>query len=114
MIALPPWIDPEAWAGFVEMRKAKGKRYPFTERAAKLIIKELDRLRSMGHPPNEVLNQSTMNGWSGVFPLKSLENVTRPASEADKTRQYLDSQKRDPEEIKAAARRARELLQRVH
>jgi hypothetical protein len=72
MIPLPPCIDPDAWAAFVEMRKAKGKRAPFTLAAAKRIVYELDRLKSQGHPPAEVLWQSTMNGWSGVFPLRKL------------------------------------------
>lgn len=68
----PSWIDAEVWLAFVEMRKAKGKRAPFTDRAAKMIVNELDRLRGVGHNPDEVLKQSVMNGWSGVFPLKLL------------------------------------------
>lgn len=66
----PSWIDKEAWDAFVEMRKAKGKRAPFTDKARDRIIIELDRLRSQGNNPDEVLWQSVVNGWSGVFALK--------------------------------------------
>ncbi len=75
----PSWIDKEVWEAFVEMRRAKGKRAPFTDRAAKMLIGELDRLRGQGHNPDEVLKQSVINGWSGVFPLKHLETFGRPA-----------------------------------
>lgn len=70
MIPLPAFIDAEAWQGFVDMRKSKGKRVPFTEYAAKLILVELYRLKDAGHDPNACLDQSTMHGWSDVYPLK--------------------------------------------
>lgn len=68
---LPDWIPKEAWDGFVEMRK-KAKS-PFTERALNLAISELDKLRSQGQDPAAVLNQSVMNGWKGLFPIKLQE-----------------------------------------
>ncbi len=48
MIPLPGYIDSEAWAGFVEMRKASGRTRPFTVRAATLILFELQRLKDAG------------------------------------------------------------------
>jgi len=70
MIELPVWIDPEAWQGFVEMRLAKGKRTPFTPRAAKMILKTLEELKEAGHDANASLDQSTLAGWSDVYEPK--------------------------------------------
>ena len=65
---IPKWIDKDIWNDFLEMR---GKmRKPPTEKAKRLLIKDLERLRSEGHNPNEVLNQSIMRNYTGVFPLK--------------------------------------------
>jgi hypothetical protein len=66
----PGWIPSEAWGQFVGMRKAKGKRAPFTDAARDGIVRELRGLMDQGHDPGEVLRQSVINGWSGVFPLK--------------------------------------------
>lgn len=68
MIPIPPYIDPDAWSGFVQMRKSMGKSVPFTQRAAVLILLELQKLKDQGYDPNECLDQSTMKGWRGVFP----------------------------------------------
>lgn len=65
---LPEWIDKDTFDAFLEMRKKK-KSVP-TERAIQLLIKELERLKGEGHDPNEVLNQSIMRNYTGVFPLK--------------------------------------------
>ncbi len=66
--ALPDWIDPAAWTGFAEMRKRI--RAPLTERAVELTIKELAKFRADGVDANDILDQSTRNGWRGVFPIK--------------------------------------------
>jgi len=52
------------------MRKAKGKRAPFTVAARDGIVAELGRLRDAGHDIAAVLQASVNNGWSGVFPPK--------------------------------------------
>lgn len=65
---LPEWIDKETWVAFLEMRRKK-KAVP-TEKAKQLLVKELEKLRSEGDNPNEVLNQSIMRNYTGVFPLK--------------------------------------------
>ena len=70
MTELPAWIDPEAWADFVEMRKAMKSRAPWTPGAQKLIVRELAKLLDQGFDPNESLRQSVMQGWRGVFPAK--------------------------------------------
>ncbi len=66
--SLPDFIDGELWASFLEMRKQK-KAVP-TVRAMELLVKELERLKAAGNDPNEVLKQSIMRSWTGVFPLR--------------------------------------------
>ncbi len=55
--------------GFIEMRKAIKK--PLTENALKLIFNKLDKLSNIEADKVDILNQSTMNSWQGVFPLKN-------------------------------------------
>jgi hypothetical protein len=42
-----------------------------TPRAIKLIMSKLDELSSDNDVKIQILNQSIMNGWTGLFPLKS-------------------------------------------
>ena len=53
---------------FIDYRKKIKK--PMTERAVQLLIKELNKLSSDIVTQIEILNQSILNGWQGVFPLK--------------------------------------------
>lgn len=65
---LPEWLPTVEWDAYLAMRQRKRK--PATDRAITLIINELDALRMQGHPPGAVLDQSTKESWTGVFPLK--------------------------------------------
>ena len=65
--ALPEWVPEENWKGFVEMRSRK---HPLTPRGKSLVVGELERLRAVGEDVAAVLDQSTMNGWRGVFPVR--------------------------------------------
>ena len=67
-IELPEWINEETWNDYIEMRKMQ-KKAP-TDGAIKLIIAKLERLKNAGDDPNEVLKQSIISGWTGVFPIK--------------------------------------------
>ena len=71
---IPDFITQDAWQGYFEMRKT-GKGV-FTERAASLIIKQLTQMHSEGQDVAKVLDQSTANGWKGVFPLKTQQRAT--------------------------------------
>ena len=66
---LPEWVDRDAWQGFEEMRKKIRK--PLTNRARDGIIRNLQKLCPAGDNGAAVLDQSTQNGWSGVFELRT-------------------------------------------
>lgn len=69
---LPDWIQKEIWNGYVEMRTRIRK--PMTDRAKELAVKELSKLKAKGHDPGDVLNQSILNSWQGLFELKGNAN----------------------------------------
>ena len=71
--AIPLFVPQDAWDGFVQMRRT-GKGV-FTERAAALILSQLKAMHSDGQDIAAVLDQSTANGWKGVFPLKQQNGV---------------------------------------
>lgn len=68
---LPDWVPADAWNGFVEMRVKKKK--PMTDRAAKLIVAELQKLKEQGYSPGAVLDQSTKKNYDDVYPLKTTQ-----------------------------------------
>lgn len=79
-VEIPEWMPDEPWQDFVAMRRAKGKRAPFTVAAARGIVADLGRLRGRGQDVAEVLRQSVVNGWSGVFEVKGAASQPGPAS----------------------------------
>lgn len=72
---LPDWIPEKDWRDFCEMRKRK--RQVLTDAAKRLTILKLDKMRQAGHDPALVLQQSTMNSWTGIFELKGDGNGKR-------------------------------------
>ncbi len=65
----------KAFADYVEMRKKIKK--PMTDRAVMLAIKKLNELAAIPFSDSinnklaiQILNQSVMNSWQGLFPLK--------------------------------------------
>jgi len=69
---LPDWVPADAWVAFLEMRR--GIRKPLTDHAKQLAVNKLDQLARDGHPPGDVLNQSTMNCWQGLFEIKETKH----------------------------------------
>lgn len=67
--SLPEWIDSEAWEGWLEMRKKK--KAPNTERAFKLAVTALEKLKTQGQNVTEVINNATLRGYTGFFPVKA-------------------------------------------
>lgn len=67
-VALPDWVPADDWLAFIDMRRSIKK--PMTERAKSLAIGKLGQLRSEGHDPATVLQQSILNCWQDLFPLR--------------------------------------------
>ena len=67
-VGLPADIPAEQWAGYVAMRRSIGK--PITPRARTVAISRLRKLAEDGWPPGDVLDNSTMNSWQGLFAPK--------------------------------------------
>jgi len=65
---LPDWIKAEVWEGFLAMRRRIRK--PLTARAIELTIKRLEGFRARGIDPNDALDQSTQNSWTGIYEPK--------------------------------------------
>ncbi len=63
-LILPNDIKPDIWSAFVKMRKKV--KASLTEKGSELILIELEKI---GQNKNDVLEQSILNSWRGVFPL---------------------------------------------
>lgn len=75
----PEWN--EAFLAFAEMRKAI--KHNLTVHAAELIVGELEKLSTDEAMQIEILNQSVVHSWQGVFALKNRE-PTLPAYDDSK------------------------------
>ncbi len=69
---LPGWMPEDAWDGWLEMRKAKRK--PMTTRAWNRAIARLEAMLVCGQDIAEVLDRSTMNGWTDLYEIKERNN----------------------------------------
>tara|TARA_R110000868_G_scaffold120983_1_gene320996 strand:+ start:508 stop:1212 length:705 start_codon:yes stop_codon:yes gene_type:complete len=64
----PSWIPKNHWDAWIESRQKIRK--PATDYAKRIAVTKLHYLNEEGHPPGQVLMQSTFNGWAGLFPVK--------------------------------------------
>ena len=85
-IQIPDWIPVDAWNDFVDSRKKLKK--PLTQVAIKLAISTLSKLKAEGNDPKEVIEQSILSGYSGLFPVnkgkQSITDQNRAVGEAFK------------------------------
>ena len=84
MTALPEWLPLPEWEGYIAMRRKMRK--VMTPRAIVLRINELDEMRAAGENVGAVLDQSTMNNWIGVFPVKPQDRRQTAHSGPDMSR----------------------------
>lgn len=85
------YIDDEelnyAFEEFVKMRKSIKK--PLTDRAMQLAMNTLDKLADSNEDKIQILNQSIMNCWQGLFPLKKDDYVKSNKSHRDDKKDVL-------------------------
>jgi len=67
-ILIPDWFPQKEFVEYQEMRMKI--RRPMTKRAVELAVMRLEKLKNQGHDPKAVLEQSILNSWQGLFPLK--------------------------------------------
>lgn len=95
---LPDWLPAAAWKGYIDMRKSIKK--PATERAIEILLRKLLVMSQAGNDIEAVLDQSVVNNWTDVYPVKNYEKIAvqngmSPAATASQKnlQKYLDSQK---------------------
>ena len=93
---LPDWLSPEDWKDFVAHRRMI--KAPMTDRACQLAIAKLSRLRSGGHDPKAVIEQSIEAGWKGLFPMRSELSSPRHADQGLSARDLAERAKKLEEE----------------
>jgi len=76
------WLNHDNWEAFKEMRKLKGNRAPFTQRAEQMILKRLEEFHRQGYDTSWILEDAVINGWSGVFvnnrtPMRDLSTAEK-------------------------------------
>jgi hypothetical protein len=105
---LPCWIPRDAWDGWEEMRRKS--RYPLTNRARELAVKDLDKLRQDGVDPTDVLNTATLRNYRGLFALNGngTHYPIKPRAPSDLWMSQGDFTPEQSEKIRAqlAAKRA--------
>lgn len=75
-IVMPDWIDKQDWEDFKQHRQQMKK--PLTFQCEKRAIAKLAKLKTLGHDPKDVINESIINGWSGLFEIRkvtTLQNI---------------------------------------
>ena len=88
-IIVPDFIPLDLWQEFKKMRtKIKAT---MTEEAERLAFKKLEKMKSAGEDPKAVIEQSIMNSWKGLFPVK---NELRNEDDEDAAeRRFLEKHK---------------------
>jgi hypothetical protein len=77
---IPDWIPLKDWKDFIDMREKKAKAKNTTE-ALTRIVKRLDQYRNNGHDIALILENSIINGWTGVFEPKHVVKSSKSIPE---------------------------------
>ena len=68
----------ETIIAFIDYRKSIKK--PMSDRAITLLLGKLNKMSNSVQEQIEILNQSILNGWQGIFPLKNDSGTGKKAS----------------------------------
>lgn len=67
-VEIPDYIPTDLWSDFMQMRvEAKARN---TERAVKLILKDIEKFKEVGHNPINLIENSIKNNWKSVYEPK--------------------------------------------
>ena len=80
---------------FIKMRKAIKK--PLTTKGLELMIKKLYKLTTNINEQIEILNNSIMNNWQGIFPLKQ-EQKSNPKGNFDDFKELWEEARKEDEQ----------------
>lgn len=69
---LPTQVNEELWKDFLQHRK--DMKSPMSLVAQRRAVSALDRFIKEGHDVNAIIEQSIVNGWKGLFTVRSMEN----------------------------------------
>lgn len=80
IVTYPDWLPLDAWSDYIAMRKKK--RAVMTDRAVELRLADLKTMLDEGQDIAAVLDQSTANGWTDVYPVKEKRGAVAPKLQA--------------------------------
>ena len=78
-IELPEWLSPSVWKSWVDYRRALKKAIK-TKQTVTQAINLLERCKSNGYQPEEIINRSIANGYQGLFEPKVARQPSRAQS----------------------------------
>lgn len=99
---IPEWLPFEDWKDFVQHRIEL--RIPLTETGATRAISTLKSLLVEGHSPTDVIGQTILNNYRGLFPLKKADRNSYQGSQ----RKTFDEMRREQNQ-----RAAREFIEEM-
>ena len=94
--------------GYIEFREQAGK--PMTERGIRLLLDGLEKLSSNPQEQAAILDQSTKNGWIGVYEL-SAKSKTPGKTAAGKGNKFCNFEQRDTDYDAMVAAETRKMIE---
>lgn len=73
---LPDWLPKDIWQSYKSHRVAL--RAALTIKAEQLAIEQLKGFKSLGYDPVEIINNTILNGWKGLFEPKNNRSQAPP------------------------------------
>ena len=78
-VVLPEWLSPAVWKSWVDYRRDLKKSIK-SQQTVTQAINLLERCKSNGYQPEDIINQSIANGWQGLFEPKGSRQPSRAQS----------------------------------
>lgn len=85
-VPLPDWLDLDSWAAWKRHRRAMRK--PMTVDAERLAVRSLERLRTEGYPPRQVIENAIERGWQALYAPKDGAGVGPPRTGRETTEEH--------------------------